>query len=384
MNAITINDLQRLLEHTGRPGISIYIPTHRTGVEVLEKKDQLVFRDAVKEAKSQAEALGLPEAVTKRLEEYAASLLDDGDFWRQLLDTLVVFVSEQLTEYFVIPSGMERKVEVSSEFYTLPLLPLFADKRHFLLLLLSKKTVRLYDVTPTAQQEVNTEGLLPSNFEEVVGSDYEAKNLQYHTANPQQSSATFHGHGVAKDKSTDEIQQYFRAIDKGITKLVPDGDVPLVLACIEEYFGEYRKVNRYRSLSTEYIKGNPDKTEINLLREKGWKALKFLRSELIQKNTSRYQELNQRGLTSSMSTEIIPASVNGRVDTLFVQKGMSAYGSADSQTANIVDSQERNENDIELLNHAAAQTFMKKGIVLIVDSDDMPQAESSLNAIYRY
>lgn len=384
MNKLTINDLSKLANVSKTPCVSIYIPTHRYGMEVNEQKDRLVFNQAVSDAADQLVEYFDDEKDIENFLRPAYDLLEQGSFWRYLLSSTVVLIADGVFEHYTFPMELQSKVYAGDQFYLLPLIDMISDKNHFLLLTVSLKEVRLYDVTPYDQSEVNTEGLIPKDFISVVGGDYEEKSLQFHTANPRVGSAIFHGGGAGKDDRNDELRQFFRAIDKGLNQLVPDNEIPLVLACVDEYFGEYKKVNNYDNIANGYIQGNPDEKDVNDLRKKGWEVLEEYTSKQHQAMVNNYRELNNRKLTHSLPTEVIPAAVAGKVDTLFVQQGAEQYGTYDEKLHTARMQKEPNSDSRELLNFAAIHVFDKKGRVLLLDKEQMPQPESVVNAIYRY
>ena len=80
--------------------ISIFIPTHRAGQEVLEKKDQLALKNQLKEVSHNLAGQGYSDQEVKSMLEPAAQLLEDTEFWRHQSDGLALFISEGFFQKF--------------------------------------------------------------------------------------------------------------------------------------------------------------------------------------------------------------------------------------------------------------------------------------------
>ena len=353
-------------------------------MEINERQDQLAFKQAIRETEKLLATATEDKSLVTRMLEPAEKLLDDMDFWFHLLDTLVVFISPEEFNYYLIPHKHNRMIEVSSEFYLLPLIGTLGIDDHYLLLKLSKKAVRLYNVSQSGVNEIDTMGLIPENFREIAGSDVEQKTLQFHSANPVTGASAYHGHGAGKDDERAELIEFFRAIDRGINSLIPDQHAPLLIACVDGHFGEYAAINKYDSLFARPIAGNPDDVVTAALAARGWTLLEERAASLVSAKTNAYRELNIRELTSSMPTEIIPACYNGKVETMFVSEGARMFGRYDAKLNSVELHEEKSGGDTDLLNRAAIEVMRHRGQVLVMAQPDLPEPLSPVNAIYRY
>jgi len=384
MQSLTFSELLRLSSPETAPCVSIYLSTHRKGMEINEHQDQLAFKQAIKEAESALRSSGLDDSRIAKMLKPANVLLSDKKFWHHMLDSLVLFVSPDEFNFYLLPYSFDPLVDVSSEFYLLPLITQIEAEDHYLLLKLSKKEVKLYDITRTESNEVDTLGLLPQNLRAVAGSDVEEESLQFHSTNPRTGTSQFHGHGAGKDDEGTELIEYFREIDRGLNKLLPDQSAKLLIATVNGQFGEYKAVSKYRSLFPESIPGNPDGVAINTLAGKGWKIIDEERKKEIHEQVNRYREMSTKENTNSRFSEVIPACINGRVDTLFVAEGARQFGIYNPELNRVELHDSRAADDIELINHAAIDVIRQKGTVISLNRDTMPEPESPVNAVYRY
>jgi hypothetical protein len=82
--------------------------------------------------------------------------------------------------------------------------------------------------------------------------------------------------------------------------------------------------------------------------------------------------------------DIVPAAINGKVDTLFVAKGPAIYGSFDEKNNTIGIDKEKSHGNTSLTELAAVNTFLQGGRVYFLPAEEMPDKETPLNALLRY
>lgn len=384
MKPLSAQDIKALIARQDTHCVSIYLPTHRKGQEVNQQQDQLTFKQLLNEAENALTPFipNLEDRVA--LLRPAWELKQDGTLWHKMLDTLVVFLSDRHFSYYQLPYSLPQHVEVSHDYYLLPLLAMMNADRRYFLLKLSIDEVHLFDVTPMDIREINTESVVPASLAEVVGTDYEQKSLQYRGQNTRSGTATFFGRGEGKDDRKTELTQYLQSIDRGLNKLLPDEPVPLVVASVGNIFGAYKKVNNYRHLWLEAIEGSSEHTEVHELAEKGWEVLKPYFEGAVLEKVTEYREGIDRSLMDSQEESIIAGSVGGKVDTLFVSKGQQLYGRFDRHNQKTIIHNDRHVADVDLLNMAAMWVFDQKGTVHLLPPDKMPEPDTMMNALYRY
>ena len=98
----------------------------------------------------------------------------------------------------------------------------------------------------------------------------------------------------------------------------------------------------------------------------------------------QFQDRSAKGLTSDRQEEIIPASVDGRVDTLFLQKGKDLYGLYDLLNRKIIPDESTGAYRSSLFNLAAVHTMRNGGRVYLAGTGEMPLKDTEINALIRY
>ncbi|MCA1747834.1 MAG: hypothetical protein LC655_09070, partial [Bacteroidales bacterium] len=221
--------------------------------------------------------------------------------------------------------------------------------------------------------------------EDVVGYDFEQKSLQHRSGQDGESGAMFHGHGAGKDDKGIEKEKFFRAVDEGVMKVLNDEKAPLLLACVDEYYPVYKKVTKYENLFETHISGNPDESEPLQLHEEGWLLVEDHFMQERKQKVKLLQDESAGAKASADIREIIPAAVDGRIDTLFIEEGKDLFGIYDLQKREV----ELAEPDdrlyhASLYNLAAVQTLIKGGRVFLAPAEEMPVQATELNALLRY
>ncbi len=382
---ITREELIELAQIRNTPAVSIFIPTHRAGKETLNGVDAKRLKNQLKHVKQNLEKQGIQKNKVDAVIKPLTNLVNDGEFWRHQSDGLAVFCSEKVFKKYTVPVRFNEFYSVSNEFYLKPLMPLFNGDGRFYLLTLKADAVSFYEGTRYYITEIEVDDLTPSRLEDVVGYDFEQKSLQFRTQQGNQGAGSFHGHAKSDEKAKTELLQYFRAIDKGLMKLLHDDQkTPLVVACIDYHFPIYKEASSYQNLYPKHISGNPADMDSIELHERAWDLLKSHFSRKRQDKKAQYLELQKSGKTSSNLLEIMPATLLGKVDTLFLEKNGEIFGTFDPETGETKILNGENTSGMSLLNLAAIKVFEQGGKVFLEEKETLPDSSSKINALFRY
>ena len=241
MTRITKDELIELSLFHGTFCISIYLPTHRAGIETLNGQDSLNLKNQLKEIRTKLVDQGLNSRAIEKLLTPLLDLINNSDFWRFQSDGLVLFVSDNFFRKYTVPVKFDQFKYLSNEFYVKPLIPLFNDDGMFHLLTLKKNGARLYEGNKYGISEIDISHIVPSRLEDTVGYDYEQKQIQFRSHLGASRPGTFHGHGESEARNKTELLLYFREIDRGImSKLHDRQEIPLVLCCVDYFFPLYK------------------------------------------------------------------------------------------------------------------------------------------------
>ncbi len=384
MQVLSKEVFNELANYRSETCISIFLPTHRGGMEVNRREDEILFKNQLKELPAQLEARGFSVREIEDFLQPAYALLNDTTFWHRASDGLAVFIGERFFRQFILPDHFEPFIYLADHFYLKPLMPILNDDRHFFLLSLSLEEVRFFESTQHSIKELHVADLTPGELKEVVGYDYEEKSLQFHSAQGGAGRAVYHGHGRATDKDKDEIEQFLRAVNKGLMTILNDQTARLVLACVDYLLPIYQKVNDYQNLHPANVSGNPEQEEPGALQKKAWATVAPVFRAAREEQWTRFGEMVSTARTASQLADILPAAVAGKVDVLFLENKQEVYGAFDEQSQDLRRDNSKQPDNSALLNLAAIKTFEQGGRVYLLEPEEMPVKGAVACAIFRY
>jgi hypothetical protein len=367
--------------------VSIYMPTHRAGVET--QQDPLRLKNLLREAEKHLSARGVSTRDVQKMIEPASKLLQDPYFWQHQSDGLAIFLSSNRVRCYRLPLNFEELVVVIDNFHIKPLLPLLTGDGQFYILALSQNSIRLLNGTRYSVSEIDIGQVGGSLAEALPSEDYQA-GLQLHTSGSAggmagDGSVTFHGPGGGSKSAKDDLLRYFHLVDDGLTKFFQGDRAPLVLAGVEYLLPIYKEANTYPNLTDTVIKGNPDLLSADELHKSAWDIIGPLFQATQEEAVAQYQQLAGQASERVADTleKIVPAAYNGRVEALFVAAGVQQWGVVDPVTSQIELHDQIESGDEHLLDLAAVQTYLKGGLVYALEPEKVPGGISAA-AVLRY
>lgn len=387
MDLFTKQDFLRLGEIHDQHCISIYIPTHRLGGDEAELQDRTAFKNQLKEVKRKLQDYQLSESQIEAYTKPLNDLMDRENFWRNLSDCLAVFLYGGEISYYTIPLQINEGNYIADHLYLKPLAPLVNRHARFFILVLSLGNMRFFDASEYTITEVNIEGLIPRGMEEsqLISVDENQQQLQWRSqqGEPDQASM-FHGHGAGNEsEKKQQIQKYFQEINKGLMEMLHDENAPLVVAGVGYLFPIFKDVCNYKNLYDHHLVGNFNVIQPSEIHDRVWDLIGNDFKANLDKKKEKYHELLKVDRAAYQLEEVIPGSIVGRTDTLFLEKERNVWGSYDESNHTITIDENKNISNACLLNKSAINTIKNGGEVYILDPAKMPE-DVSAAAIFRY
>ncbi|NIN66531.1 MAG: hypothetical protein GTO63_17950 [Anaerolineae bacterium] len=383
MDVLFRDELERLAAQEDGVFAAIYMPTERAGAET--RANSIRFKNLLRNAADLLREHGVGAPDVEDLLEPALKLQADSTFWQHQADGLAAFITRGFFRHYRLPLAFDELVVVTRRFHLKPLLPLLSSDGRFFVLALSQNEVRLLQCTRYRETEVEVEGM-PHSLAEALRYDDPESQLQFHTGTPRGAGrrpAIHHGHGVGADDAKDNILRYFREIDSALRQVLREERAPLVLAGVQYLHPIYRDATTYPHLTEKGITGNPDELSAAELRERAWEIVQPVLRSSRREASERYRQLEGTGLTSNDVKEVVLASHDGRVQTLFVALGSQQWGAFDQQAREVDLHDEAASGDEDLMDLAAVRTLLNGGAVYAVEPQGMP-ADVLLAAVFRY
>lgn len=382
MTIINKKDIKALAEVHDAFCVSIFIPTHRAGMEVLERQDATLLKTHLKDIKHKLEEQGMDKASMTEMLQPATDLVGDRIFWSNQSDGLVIFLAPGFFKYFTLPITFESFQYLSNAFYLKPLMPMLTGDGLYFLLALQMDNVQLYQATRHSITAIKIEDLVPAEMEESTGYDVKQKNLQMHGQGG--GNAVYHGHGEGRDDADIDTKKYLRDINKGLMEILHDERMPMLLAGPGNMLSLYREVNTYPYLLENDLPTSLAGDDPVLLHEKAWKLMEPYFDAGRKKKLNMYGENRPHGKASADNREILHAAVSGRVDCIFLENLQDIWGIYDPQKNNLEITGKKGAPNVSLMNLAAISVLQQGGDVYLLDKEEMPEPVSVMNALFRY
>jgi hypothetical protein len=377
IDVIGTDELRELLESTGGPCVSLFLPTERAGRETQQGPIRL--RKLLSQIETDLKAEGLRWNESGDLLSPAADLLENSRFWMHQADGLAIFLAPGVFRSFRLPIDLPERAVVGERFDVKPLLPLFTSNGVFFLLALSENEVKLYECTRLTIHEMDLFGA-PGSMSDALWADDREKQHQWHSradSSPEGGgqAAMFYGTGDGQGMEQHKVnlKRYFDKVDRGLASLFKNSAAPLILTGVDYLLPIYRQANTSAKILEGEVHGNPERVPTDQLHAQAWPiAQKFFdsrREELI----GVFHQLHGTGTASDDLDILCPAAKEGRVRVLFTCLDPRIDESGPTSRA---------EGD-DRLNELATETLLKGGEVFALPMDDMP-SESPVAGVLRY
>lgn len=387
-----------LADRTHEHSISIFIPTHRRGHQVLDRQDVIAFKNQLQTIRLELEAQSLRSNDIDELMQPMEALLDDPQFWRHRTEGLALFRSPDYFFTFDSPRPLEEFHQLGPKFWLQPLLPYVQPTGRYYLLQIGKNGVLLYQADPFSIAVVETDGVMPSGLEEITKYyDFE-EELQGRTSGGGSFSSGSQGRGstaamyTSDDSNEDQknknhlLADYFRLINEAIINLIGTQNVPLMLASVAYYQPIYRSVNSYPHLHEGGLTGNFDHVQPDEMHRHANEQLSHYFKKNRQQRINQYQNSSRGDLVSRDLRQILESAVTGRIEVLFLGKDAQAWGQFNEETLTATIHDEAREGDESLIDQAALLTLRNGGEVYVLEAVDLLENREPvmMTALYRF
>jgi hypothetical protein len=366
--------------------VSLFMPTELAGPAV--RQNPIRLKHLIAEARRRLLERGNPEDEADELLASVRAVVETEDFWRDRSPGLAIFAAPNFFLVDRLPMPVAEGAFVGPRFHLKPVLPFLTGDGRYSILAISQKQVRAFTASRESISPIELRGI-PLRLEDAVGTDYEDRSLQAHSATgaPRggRGRAVFHGHGGGGDDAVakKEVAHFLEQIDAGLRKTLPHWGDPLVLAGTEEIVASFRATSNYPKLVDGAAFGNPDGWNEKGIHERSWTLVEPVFLESRRLAAEKFPELRAHGRASDDLRTVLLAAFEGRVAELFIAIGASCPGRFDPAAMKVEIHQEAQPDDQDLVDEAAVQTLLHDGVVYGIEGDAIPAA-GPVAANFRY
>jgi len=388
MDILNQTDLQELIEETGEWCISLYMPTHPIGWEQQQNPTRL--KNLLTRVKKELSEYGLRRPDIEELLRPAEELLLDPDFWQHQSEGLAVFLSNDFSRTYRLPTKFEELLIIANNFHIKPLLPLLSTEGKFYILAINLNGIRLFLATRDTIKEIELTDIR-SSIEEALWMDEPEKHLDLHLTGSSTGRgrgggrpAVFHGHSI-RDEDKTNILRFFHYFDQELSVSLKDKSILMIPAGVDYLLPLYREANTYSNLLEKVLIGAPEKLTIKALHKQAWQIVEPIFRERQEQALQQFEELNgqQSNLAASDLNTVVKAAKFGQVGTLFVPLGIQKWGRYDPENNKVLQEPEPTPENEDLLDLAAIHTILNSGQVYAMQPEELP-GDGDLAAILRY
>jgi hypothetical protein len=383
LNQLSDDELRALIDAAGQNSVSIIMPVQQEPDKWDENRIRL--KNLLQAAEEELGQLDLRRPDVEQLLAPAGDLVEEGRFVATGGPGLAVFLRKGFSRAYQLPYAPEQVMSVSSQFYIKPLMPLRLDER-FYVLALSQQEIRLLHATEYTVERVDLRDV-PQSLNEALRWDDPERELQWHTQTGGQGNgrdAMFHGHGVgAKETHKKDLLRYFQLLDQHLSKVLASEKAPLVLAGVDYLLPIYREANTYGHLFKQGIEGSQEQLSDAEIQRRAWELVRPYFQKGREAAESLYHQQANKSLASADLATVLPASYQGRVDTLFVALDEQRWGRYKPEAGQVELHTQQQPGDVDLLNLATIHVVLNSGDVYAGQRDELPDAEP-LASILRF
>jgi hypothetical protein len=289
--------LKELKDIISESCVTIILNTHRTSPD--NKKDPLTLKNLIKEAEERLftdESKRDAKQLVERLKELESKIDHSHN-----LESLILFINEDIAEYTRLPIAVEDRVVIDHTFATRDLVRALHLETNYYVLVLSQQKVRLIEAF---NDKVVSE----------IGSPFPFENTQFYSTNKAELSNA--------SRQTNLVAEFFNSVNKEVIKVQKDNPLPVLICTEESNFYEYLKIaDQKQSIFDTYLNKNRVNEKAHHIISETWKIVK---NYTVEKNNSRIAELEKavsQNKFLSDTNEIWQAIKQGRIQTIFIEEG---------------------------------------------------------------
>lgn len=398
---VTRDALKELRNQPADFALSLYLPTVVAGPETQQNRIRL--KNLLQQADKELAELDLRRPQIDALLAPGYALVDDSMFLAHQANGLAVFLAEDFCRSFRLPSAPVELMVCSDRFHLKPLFPTVMGDGRFLILVIARGGLQLFEATRDHIEPLEAEQL-PKDLADALKFDDPEAQLQFHTRAPAHGGgprdAMFHGQGGGADEDKSLLLRYFQRVDKALAELLRDETAPLVLAGVDYLHPIYRDANSYPHLHEQGLIGNMEAVSPRDLHQQAWDLMAPQFDAERRRAQDEFAELSATERVSDRIDDILVAAADGRVQTVFVAAERALWGNfrrttddGKPEVTKRADGQ-RELGDGDLLDEAATLAFVNGASVYVVPEEQLPRfgdghpargsQTSAIRAVYRY
>lgn len=290
--------MKKLKDIVSENCVTIIMNTHRTSPD--NKMDSTTLKNLISKAETRLLA-DMDKRGARNLIERLKNLEKEIDHTYNL-DSLILFVNEDVAEYTRMAIPVVDRVIIDDTFATRDLIRSMRMETNYFVLVLSRSRARLIEAVNDA---VVAE----------VGAPFPMDNELFDTTNRIDLSDS--------TRKTNLLEEFFNRVDKEVNAVRNEHRIPTLICGVEENYHVYmRMADDKRGFYETYLNKDRIEEKDHTIVTEAW--------DVVQEYTRKRNDARKKELKKAVdankflsdTNDIWRAIRNGRVDTLFIERGL--------------------------------------------------------------
>ncbi|MFL0351998.1 hypothetical protein [Xanthomarina sp. GH4-25] len=242
------------------------------------------------------------------------------------LESLILFVNHDISEYIRLPIKVTDRVIIDNTFSTRDVIRAMHSESNYYVLVLSQEKARLIEA-------------LNDKVVREFNEPFPIINTQFDNINTMEP--------VVSSRQRNLIAEFFNQVDKEVNAIRSQNPLPVLISTVEENYPEYLKIaDKKDSIFDTFLNKNRIPEKAHAIVSEAWKMVEVLNKK---RNAERKSELLKAVSDNkflSDTFEIWKALNKGRVQTLFIEKGLYQPAIIGTDDMTFVSDFQRNDSNV--------------------------------------
>lgn len=278
--------------------VTIILNTHRTLPD--SEKDVIQLKNLIKEAEIKLLAVcqqKTAEKLTAKTHELAATINH-----RHNLESLILFVNENVSEFVRLPIAVEDRVVVGNRFAMRDLIRGLHNQTNYYVLVLNKHEARLIEAS---NDNVVKEHGFPFPFQNQI------------------SQTSFKAEPSDAGRIRNLTSEFFNQVDKVVNKVHKDHPLPILISTDEQHYQDYMRIaDKPTVIFPEFLSRSRQTEADHAIVSDAWEIVRPLTEKQHNDRKGDLQAAVSTNNFISDTTEVYQAIKQGRIQTLFVEENL--------------------------------------------------------------
>ncbi|MFW6033350.1 MAG: hypothetical protein ACOCTI_08255 [Phycisphaeraceae bacterium] len=356
-------DLRELMNCSGGPCISIYMPTTRYPSHADENR--IRYKTLLRQVQDELGLLEDQHAEQSDLLRPLRSIMDDQGFWGDQRNGLAIFRSADQFRIRRLLHEVPERAVVADSFHIRPLLRIVQHAGRYQILAVTNERVALYE--GVGDQDLTVVPLhpeVPRDMAEAIGEPSRVAKTR----------RTMYDQGET-DARDAQLSRYFRRLDKAIwERHSRRSNLPLILAALPEYQTIFRDASHNPLLVDRGIEREPVKDlDERQLRKLAWEVTQPKLQNRLAELREKFGSAKAHEKASADLRNLAQMAAFGRLETLMICDEYHVGGRIDRGTGEIEFEPIANPAVDDAVDDLAEIMISQDAEVIVADRDDMPE-----------